>query len=114
MTGLVLLALMPLDSGHFDISWRLWVCGAGFGMFFSPNARSIIGSSPPARAAAAGSLVSTTRMLGQATGATLLAGLLAMGLGDSGGPLLVAAGLAGIALLISAANLPAALRQLRE
>ncbi len=68
--------------------------GAGFGMFLSPNARLIIGSAPIHRAAAAGGLISTTRMVGQTTGATLVAALLATGIGGGYIPPLVAAGLA--------------------
>ncbi|WP_317930097.1 MFS transporter [Halioxenophilus sp. WMMB6] len=89
-TGLILLALLPEAPSRVDIAWRLWVCGAGFGMFFSPNARLVIGSAPMRRAASAGSMVTTSRMLGQATGATLVAGLLALGLGDGNAPIFCA------------------------
>ncbi len=95
--GLVLLALLPEDAGRGDIAWRMWLCGAGFGMFFSPNARLIIGSAPKQLAATTGSMVTTVRMLGQAVGATLTAGLLAFGLGDSAVPLLCSAALVAFA-----------------
>lgn len=88
--GLLLLVNLPDQVSRADIVWRLWVCGAGFGMFFSPNARLIIGSAPAQRAAAAGSMVTTARMLGQATGATMVAGLMALGLGEDTTPLLCA------------------------
>lgn len=88
--GLTLLTCLPEQPGRLDIVWRLWLCGAGFGMFFSPNARLIIGTAPVHRAASAGSMVTTSRMLGQATGATLVAGLLALGLGEGNVPLLFA------------------------
>ncbi|MFV8816853.1 MFS transporter [Haliea sp. E17] len=95
--GLVLLATLPETSGRSDIAWRMWLCGAGFGMFFSPNARLIIGAAPKRLAASTGSMVTTVRMLGQALGATLTAGMLALGLGDSGTPLFVAAALVAFA-----------------
>ncbi len=99
------IARLPGDPAWPDIAWRLWLCGAGFGMFFSPNARRIIGSAPQKRAAPAGSMTTTTRMLGQATGATLMAGLLSLGLGDTMAPILVAFSLVAVAGLISGARL---------
>jgi DHA2 family multidrug resistance protein-like MFS transporter len=89
----------------------MMLCGAGFGLFLSPNARLIIGSAPRERAASAGGLISTTRMTGQTLGATVVAALLALGLGGGPVPALVAAGLAFIAGLCSLARLNPALRQ---
>lgn len=86
------------------------LCGGGFGLFLSPNARLIIGSAPRDRAASAGGLVSTTRMTGQTLGATLVAALLALNLGSGPAPALVAAGLAFAAGLCSLARLNPALR----
>lgn len=103
--GILSVACIPDNPARWDIVWRLWLCGAGFGMFFSPNARLLIGSTPPKRAASAGSIVTTSRMLGQATGATLVAGLLALGLGDTTAPLGFAGGLVGISGTISVLRL---------
>ncbi len=86
------------------------LCGAGFGLFLSPNARMIVGSAPLARAASAGGLISTTRMTGQTLGATLAAALLALGLGTGPVSPLIAAGLAVIAGLCSLARLNPGLR----
>lgn len=108
--GLTLLAFLPADPNFFDIAWRMVVCGTGFGMFLSPNSRLIIGSAPVERAAAAGGLMSTTRMIGQTSGATLVAALLALNLGAGSGPPLVGAGLALIAGLCSAACLRPSVR----
>lgn len=99
--GLLLIAFLPLHPDHFDIVWRIWFCGVGFGIFTSPNARFILSSAPPARSAAAGSIFSTTRMLSQAIGATLVAALLALDLGNGPIPALVATGLAFTAGCIS-------------
>lgn len=103
--GTGMMALIPDNPSHFDIAWRLWLCGAGSGLFFSPNARFLVGSAPPARAAAAGSLYNTTRMLAMAVGATLVAGLLAMDLGNGAVPATVAMCLALVNGVISATGL---------
>lgn len=100
--GMASVALLPAESpGTFAIAWRLWLCGAGFGFFFAPNARLLVGSAPQTRAAAAGSLFTTTRMLAMAVSATLVAGLLAMDFGKGAVPMLVAAALAVITAAIS-------------
>jgi DHA2 family multidrug resistance protein-like MFS transporter len=103
--GLLAVAFLPHVPGHIDIAWRVWLCGAGFGIFFSPNARLILASAPRARAAAAASIFTTTRMLGQATGATLVAALLALGLGEGPWPALIAMCFTAVAGLISAHSL---------
>lgn len=109
--ALVLLALLPTHPGHIDIAWRMALCGAGFGLFLSPNARLIVGSAPRQRAASAGGLISTTRLTGQTVGATLVAALLAMGLGEGPVPPLVSTALAVIAGICSLARLNPALRR---
>jgi DHA2 family multidrug resistance protein-like MFS transporter len=109
--GLLFLAWLPAHPTYVDIAWRMMLCGAGFGLFLSPNARVIIGSAPRERAASAGGLISTTRMTGQTLGATLFAALLALGLGSGPAPALAAAGLALVAGLCSLARLNPALRQ---
>jgi DHA2 family multidrug resistance protein-like MFS transporter len=108
--ALLFLAFLPVHPDFFDIAWRMSLCGAGFGLFLSPNARLIIGSVPRERAASAGGLISTTRMTGQTLGATLVAALLAIGLGGGAAPPLIAAGLALVAGLCSIARLNPALR----
>ncbi|WP_294191281.1 MFS transporter [uncultured Sphingomonas sp.] len=110
ITALALIAYMPADPSYFDIAWRMALCGSGFGTFLPPNARLIIGSAPRERAAAAGGLVSTVRLVGQTTGATLVAALLAFGVGASSTPPLVAAGLALVAGLCSLARLRPSIR----
>lgn len=108
--ALALLACLQPGAGSLDVGWRMALCGAGFGLFLSPNARLIVGSAPLERAASAGGLISTTRMTGQTIGATLAAALLAFGLGSGPVPPLIAAGLAVIAGLCSLARLNPGLR----
>jgi DHA2 family multidrug resistance protein-like MFS transporter len=110
ITALMLIAFMPADPSYFDIAWRMALCGSGFGTFLPPNARLIIGSAPRERAAAAGGLVSTTRLVGQTTGATVVAALLAFGVGAGRVPPMVAAGLALVAGLCSLARLRPSIR----
>ena len=81
--GVASLALLPATLDHWQLIWRTMLVGTGFGMFFSPNARSIVQATPAHRVAAAGGLISTNRLLGQTLGATLLAILLALGVGTS-------------------------------
>lgn len=97
--ALVNIGFFPVTPDHFDVAWRMAVCGVGFGLFFSPNARIVLGSIPAHRAAAAGGLISTTRMVGLALSATLVGALLSFGLGDGPVPAFVAAALAAVALL---------------
>ncbi len=103
--ALLLLAFLPAHLTHFGIAWRMALCGTGFGFFLSPNARLILHTAPHERAASAGGLISTTRLTGQTLGATLLAALLAMGMGSDRTPALVAAGLALVAGICSLARL---------
>ena len=105
VVALLLLAFLPAHLSHFAIGWRMALCGAGFAFFTSPNARLIVHSAPHERAASAGGLISTTRLLGQTVGATLLAALLAMGIGSNRVPALVAAGLAAFVAICSLARL---------
>ncbi|WP_293882465.1 MFS transporter [Sphingomonas sp.] len=112
IVALLLIAFMPAAPTYFDVAWRMSLCGAGFGMFMSPNARLIIGSAPSERAAAAGGLISTIRLCGQTMGATLVAALLALGLGGGSIPALIACGLALVAGLCSVARLNPGIRSL--
>lgn len=113
ITALILIATLPPDAGSIDIAWRMALCGSGFGLFLPPNARLIIGSVDRERAAAAGGMVATVRLVGQTIGATLVAALLAFGVGDGRVPSLVAAGLALIAGLCSVARLTPGVRDTR-
>ena len=71
--GLALLALLPASPGDANIAWRMALCGAGFGLFQSPNNRAILTSAPPARSGGASGMLGTARLLGQTSGAALVA-----------------------------------------
>ncbi|MES2186600.1 MAG: MFS transporter [Pseudomonadota bacterium] len=71
--GLCLLALLPAQATPADILWRLAVCGTGFGLFQSPNLRTLMGGAPPARSGSASGMIATFRLLGQSSGVALVA-----------------------------------------
>ncbi len=104
IAGLLLLAFMPEPPGAFAIGWRLSLTAVGFGLFFAPNSRLLIGQAPRERAAAAGGLLSTSRLLGQTMAAVTVGILLAGGAGLGPTPLFVACALAVVAALCSMAR----------
>lgn len=71
--GLALLAALPAEPTHGAIVWRLLLCGAGFGLFQSPNNSVLIASAPRERSGGASGMLATARLLGQTTGAALMA-----------------------------------------
>ncbi len=71
--GLTLLAWLPADPAPFDIIWRMVLCGLGFGLFQSPNNSIMIGSAPAHRSGSASGMLATSRLVGQTTGAALVA-----------------------------------------
>jgi DHA2 family multidrug resistance protein-like MFS transporter len=104
--GMASLALLPVHPSVLDISLRMIVCGAGFGFFQSPNLKALMGSAPRARASGASGVVATARLIGQATGAALVA--LCFGIAGHHGPALalsMGAGFAGVASVASCLRL---------
>ncbi len=71
--GLFLLALLPHNPTDLDIIWRMVLCGAGFGLFQSPNNHTIISAAPRHRSGGASGMLGTARLLGQTSGAALVA-----------------------------------------
>jgi DHA2 family multidrug resistance protein-like MFS transporter len=67
--GLFALSRLGAYPGTFDIIWRMALCGLGFGLFQSPNNRTIVSSAPLNRSGAAGGMLATARLLGQTSGA---------------------------------------------
>ncbi|SMG22480.1 MFS transporter [Paraburkholderia susongensis] len=70
--GLAALCTLGEAATPFDITWRLAICGLGFGVFQSPNNRVIIGSAPRNRSGGASGLQSMGRLLGQSGGAVVV------------------------------------------
>src|SRR5476651_646792 len=71
--GLFSLSLLPPEPSHLNIIWRMLLCGAGFGLFQSPNNHTIITAAPRNRSGGASGLLGTARLLGQTTGAAMVA-----------------------------------------
>ncbi len=104
--GMASLALLPANPGVLDIVLRMAVCGLGFGFFQSPNLRALMASAPPERAGGASGVIAMARLLGQASGAALVA--LCFGLSGAQGAtwaLWLGAGTATLAALASTARL---------
>ena len=49
-------------------SWRMALCGFGFGFFQAPNNRTMLAAAPRARSGAAGGMLATARLLGMTVG----------------------------------------------
>ncbi|MEQ7922650.1 MFS transporter [Xanthomonas sp. WHRI 1810A] len=84
--GMVSLALMPADASVLDIGARMILCGLGFGFFQAPNQKALMTSAPKNRASGASGTIATARLIGQATGAALVA--LSFGISSEHGPVL--------------------------
>ena len=107
--GLAALAALPAHPSALDMAWRLVLCGAGFGLFQSPNNHTIITSAPLTRAGAASGMLGSARLTGQSVGAVMVGVVFGLaGVNDGRGPaiaLAVAAVLAGCAATFSALRL---------
>jgi DHA2 family multidrug resistance protein-like MFS transporter len=81
--GMAAVAGLSPHASTADIAWRTALCGAGFGFFQAPNLKALMGSVPARRSGGASGVVGTARLIGQTTGAGLVA--LCFRLADSGG-----------------------------
>jgi DHA2 family multidrug resistance protein-like MFS transporter len=107
--GLFLLSLLTVHSSDLDIAWRMALCGAGFGLFQSPNNHTIITSAPRGRSGAASGMLGTGRLTGQTLGTLLIGGVFgAVGATSGRGSelaLLFAGGMAAIGAVSSGLRL---------
>ena len=106
--GMLLLIGVPADAHWTDVTWRMLICGIGFGFFQSPNNRALIASAPRERSGAGSGMLSTARLTGQTIGGLIVALLLALNGGGAEGvsrgatlSLMVGAGFAGVAMVVS-------------
>ena len=100
--GLLLLATLDTHPEPLAIAWRMAVCGAGFGLFQSPNNRAMLSSAPRSRSGGASGMLGTARLTGQTLGAAHVA--LIFGVAPQRGPtiaLYVAATFAIVAAAVS-------------
>jgi DHA2 family multidrug resistance protein-like MFS transporter len=100
--GLLLLATLGPHPDALQISWRMALCGAGFGIFQSPNNRTMLSSAPRERSGGASGMLGTARLTGQTLGAALVA--LIFGVAPQNGTVIVlyvAAGFSALASVVS-------------
>jgi DHA2 family multidrug resistance protein-like MFS transporter len=100
--GLLLLATLGAHPEPLQIAWRMALCGAGFGIFQSPNNRTMLAAAPRERSGGASGMLGTARLTGQTLGAALVA--LIFGVAPLHGPtiaLYVAACFSAVASVIS-------------
>lgn len=71
--GIFSLLFIDRETSHLMIVVQFLLCGFGFGLYQSPNNRTIIGSAPRSRTGGASGMLGTSRLLGQTTGASLVA-----------------------------------------
>lgn len=109
-TGLALAALLPAHPDSWQIAWRLALCGAGFGLFQSPNNHTIVTSAPLRRAGAASGMLGTARLTGQSLGAVLLGAIFSVAGVQHGGPAIAL----GLAAVMAGASAVFSLLRLRE
>ena len=101
--GIGLLSVLPAHPAALDIAWRMLVCGLGFGFFNTPNNRAIIISAPPRRSGGASGMQASARLVGQTTGAALVA--LVFGLAPASGTTVTLVCAAAIAVAASGVSL---------
>jgi DHA2 family multidrug resistance protein-like MFS transporter len=104
--GMVSMALLTPQASALTIGLQMAVCGIGFGLFQSPNLKAMMSSAPPERASGASGVIAMVRLIGQTTGAALVA--LCLGLGGAQGSmwaLALGAVFAGVAALASFARM---------
>ena len=71
--GLLLVAKLPAQPTNLALIWRFALCGAGFGLFQTPNNRAMMQAAPRNRSGGAGGMLGTARLVGQTAGAALVA-----------------------------------------
>lgn len=100
--GLFILVMLPASPTDLNIIVPMILCGAGFGLFQSPNNHTIISSAPRNRSGGASGMLGTARLFGQSTGAALVALMFNM-FHDNGthASLILAASFATVAAIVS-------------
>jgi len=105
-SGLLTLVWLPHQASVLDIGWRMALCGIGFGFFQAPNLKAIMSSAPPHRSGGASGVVATSRLIGQASGAALVAYCFTVSVtGGATYALWLAAGFAAVASMASFSRL---------
>jgi MFS transporter, DHA2 family, multidrug resistance protein len=104
--GLGTLAWLPADPAIPDVIWRMALAGAGFGLFQTPNNRTMIAAAPRERSGGASGMLGTAHLLGPTIGAALVSLLIGrFALDGSRIALLVGVGFAVTGAALSALRL---------
>jgi len=104
--SMFVVVLLPSSASLLLLIGCMVLSGFGFGLFQAPNQKAIMSSAPDHRSSGASGVVATARLIGQATGAALVA--LSFGTTGEYGPnlaLLLGAGFALAGALASAVRL---------
>lgn len=72
-SGCFLLSQLQATAPHTLLMLGLMLCGLGFGLFQTPNNHLLLSSAPSYRSGGASGMLATARLVGQTTGATLVA-----------------------------------------
>ncbi len=72
-TGFFLLWRMGAEPSNFAIAWRVFLAGAGFGIFQPPNNKAMLITAPKSRTGGASGMISVARLMGQTVGGMLVA-----------------------------------------
>lgn len=99
--GLMMLLMVDRDTADWTIVLLFAVCGVGFGLFQSPNNRTLISSAPRSRTGGASGMLGTARLFGQTIGASSVAMFMTLSSAPYKWALLGSAALAGAACLVS-------------
>lgn len=100
--GMLALFAMPAQPDTLAIGWRMALCGVGFGFFQAPNLKAIMTSAPRERSGSASGIIAISRLMGQSTGAALVALCLSLSIQQGPGYALILG--AVFALLASIAS----------
>jgi DHA2 family multidrug resistance protein-like MFS transporter len=103
--GLAALAILADRTSMTDVAWRMAIAGAGFGLYQSPNNRTIQASAPRSRSGGASGMQAMARLLGQTVGAALTALIFARFLRGAMVAVWFATGFAVIGAAVSALRL---------
>jgi len=82
--GLWVLAAMPDQAAGWDMAWRMLLAGGGFALYQSPNNHAIMSAAPLSRSGAAGGMLSSARVAGQALGTVILSVIFSVSNGHGG------------------------------
>ena len=103
--GLTALVLLDERTGTLDIVWRMALAGAGFGLYQSPNNRTMQASAPRRRSGGASGMQAMARLLGQTIGAALTAFAFARFADGAVVAMWLAVGFAALGAIVSAIRL---------